>query len=169
MLVGQCATPVPVSPSRLIATSSRCTPWANQTSSPSQPSCSTYSAGEQPYRSRQNDSSSTVSARWVCSRTPCSRAIAAAERISSPVTENGEHGATAICSIASGDGSWCASIAATVPASAVSIDSTTESGGSPPSEAPRSIDPRVGWNRSPIRRAASIVAPSTSPPSRGNT
>ena len=37
-------------------------------------------------------SSSRVSARWVCSRTPLSRASSAALRIRSSLTENGEHG-----------------------------------------------------------------------------
>ena len=38
------------------------------------------------------------------------------------------------------------------------MSSTTLSGGSPPLLCPRSIDPRVGWNRSPTRAAASISA-----------
>ena len=50
--------------------SSKWIPWANQTSGPSQPRDATYSTGEQPNFSRQKSSSSTVSARWVCSRTP---------------------------------------------------------------------------------------------------
>jgi hypothetical protein len=36
----------------------------------------------------------SFSARWVCSDTPYSRASNAASRISSRLTENGEHGAT---------------------------------------------------------------------------
>ena len=38
------------------------------------------------------------------------------------------------------------------------MSSTTLSGGSPPLLWPRSIDPRVGWNRSPTRGAAAISA-----------
>ena len=49
------------------------------------------------------------------------------------------------------------------------MSSTTESGGSPPWLCPRSIEPRVGWNRSPTVRAASTSAPSRSPPPAGNT
>ena len=86
-----------------------------------------------------------------------SRASAAASRIRSSVTENGEHGATPIRSIEPGDGSWCSSRARSVPASAASVVSTTESGGSPPRLCPRSIDPRVGWNRRPTSRAAATV------------
>ena len=76
----------------------------------------------------------------------------------SPVTENGEQGATPIRSIESNDGSWWVSIAASVAARMASMSSTTLSGGSPPLLCPRSIDPRVGWNRSPTRAAASISA-----------
>ena len=72
-------------------------------------------------------------------------------------------------SIESGPGSWWVSIAAAVAARMVSMSSTTWSGGSPPSRRPRSIEPRVGMNRRPTRRAASISAPSTSPPSAGKT
>ena len=89
--------------------------------------------------------------------------------MSSGVTENGEHGATAIRNIDSGPGSWKRSIAASVAARMLSRSSTTESGGSPPWERPRSIDPRAGWKRTPIRPAASISAASGSPPSRGKT
>ena len=85
------------------------------------------------------------------------------------MTENGEHGATPIRSIEPGDGSWNRSIAACVAARIVSMSSTTSSGGSPPELAPRSMEPRVGWNRRPTSAADAIVAPSTSPPSRGNT
>ena len=90
---GQCATEVPVAAKRAISSSARCTQWASQTSGPSQSRSSRYSTGRTPKRSRQKASSSTVSARWVCRRTPRRRASAAASRISSPVTENGEQGA----------------------------------------------------------------------------
>jgi hypothetical protein len=89
--------------------------------------------------------------------------------MSRSVTENGEQGATPIRSIESGDGSCQRSIASAVAARAASVSSTIRSGGSPPSLSPRSIDPRHGWNRSPISRAASISAASTSPPSFGKT
>ena len=59
-----------------------------------------------PNVARQNSSSSRVSAEvGVHAARPRARASAAESRISSAVTENGEQGATAICSIASGDGS----------------------------------------------------------------
>jgi hypothetical protein len=105
----------------------------------------------------------------VCSRTPCRRASAAASVISFPVTENGEHGATATRSIESYAGSWNLVIAASVAASTVSRSSTTESGGRPPWLAPRSIEPRVGWNRRPTAAAEPISAASRSPPPAGNT
>ena len=75
----------------------RWTQCAHHTSPASQPSDSRYSTGEQPYSSRQYASSSTVSARCVWSTSPSRRASSADSRISSPVTENGEHGATATC------------------------------------------------------------------------
>ena len=87
----------------------------------------------------------------------------------SAVTENGEQGASAIRTIASKDGSCQSSTAAALAARMSSIDSTTESGGSPPLLCPRSIDPRAGWNRSPTSAAAPISAASRSPPPRGNT
>ena len=104
--LGQCATPVPVSPKRRTSCSSRCTQCASQTSSPSQPSRSRYSTGRQPNSSMQKRSSSSVSAMCVCSRTPRARASSADSRISSCVTLNGEHGASAIRTIASGEVSW---------------------------------------------------------------
>ena len=85
------------------------------------------------------------------------------------MTENGEQGAIPIRSIESGPGSWWASTAAAVAARMASRSSTTWSGGSPPRERPRSIDPRVGRNRRPISRAASISAPSRSPAPWGKT
>ena len=56
------------------------------------------STGRLPKLARQNCSSSMVSAMWVCIVTPRSRASVAVSLIRSLVTENGEHGATAICS-----------------------------------------------------------------------
>ncbi len=72
-----------------------------------------------------------VSARWVCSRTPLSRARTAASLSSVSVTENGEHGATPIRSIESGEASWNRSTASVVAARMVSRSSTTWSGGRP--------------------------------------
>ena len=65
-------------------------------------------------------------------------------RISSGVTENGEHGASAIRTMAPGAGSWKRSMAASLAARIASRSSTTSSGGSPPSDCPRSMDPRHG-------------------------
>ena len=166
---GQWATPVPVSPKRRTSRSSRCTQWASHTSSPSQPSSSRYSTGRTPNSSRQNASSSSVSAMWVCSRTPRSRAKAAVSAISSLVTLNGEHGARAMRTIASGDGSWNRSIASAQAVRIASRSSVTSSGGSPPCERPRSIEPRQGWKRAYSSLATSISTASRSPASRGKT
>ena len=165
--VGQCAAPVPVSPIRCASPGFRWTQCASQTSSPSQPSSSTYSSGRTPKRSMQNVSSSIVSARWVWSRTPRCRASSAVSAISSRLTLNGEVGASAIRTIAPGAGSWKRSIAAALAARIASRSSTRSSGGSPPSLAPRSIAPRHGWKRRPIARAASISTASRSPSPRG--
>ena len=51
----------------------------------------------------------------------------------------------------------------------MSWSSITESGGRPPADCPRFIEPRVGWKRIPIRRAARISASSRSPAPAGNT
>jgi hypothetical protein len=142
--LGQWATAVPVAASRFTAGSSRCTQCASQTSSPSQPSSSAYSVGVRPSACRQYASSSRVSARWVCIRTPSPRASSAASRMSLGLTENGEHGATATRTMAPGEGSWNLRIASCVAARAVSGSSTISSGGSPPADRPRSIEPRQG-------------------------
>ncbi len=73
------------------------------------------------------------------------------------VTENGEQGATTMRVIAPGEGSWWASITRRVSARIVSASSTTESGGRPPSDSPRLIDPREAWRRSPT--PAAVVHP----------
>lgn len=166
---GQWAAAIPPAAIAAIAGSSRCTVWANHTSGPTQPTDSMYSIGVLPKRSRQNSSSSSVSARWVCRRTPRSRASSALVRSRSPVTENGEHGATAMRHIESGPASWKRSMTSAVPARIASMPSTTESGGRPPELRPRSIEPRAGWNRSPTAAAASISAANTSPASAGTT
>ncbi|SKU87678.1 Uncharacterised protein [Mycobacteroides abscessus subsp. abscessus] len=71
--------------------------------------------------------------------------------------------------MAPGAGSCQRAMAASLASSAVSIDSTRPSGGRPPADLPKSIDPRVGSNRRPTCRAASISASSRSPASEGNT
>ena len=50
-----------------------------------------------------------------------------------------------------------------------SASSTSESGGRPPSDSPRSIDPREGTRRTPSSRAAVISASTRSPAPRGKT
>ena len=161
--LGQCATPVPVSPKRAISSAFRWTQCASQTSSPSQPRSSRYCTGRTPKRSTQKTSSSSVSARWVCRRTPRRRASCAVSAISSGVTEKGEHGASAMRTMAPGAGSWKRSMAASLAARIASRSSTTSSGGRPPSDCPRSMDPRHGWKRTPRPRAASISTSSRSP------
>ena len=91
----------------------------------------------------------------------------AVSAISSPVTLNGDVGASAIRTIAPGSGSWKRSIAPAQAARIASRSSTRSSGGRPPSLAPRSIAPRQGWKRSPIARAASISTARRSPSPRG--
>ena len=165
---GQWATEVPVAAKRAISCGERWTQWASHTSGPSQSRPSRYSTGRTPKRSRQKTSSSRVSARWVCRRTPWRRARAADSRISSPVTENGEHGATAMRSIAPGAGSCQRPMASSVATSTASRSSVTSSGGSPPWELPRSMEPRQGWKRRPRPAAASIAAASRALPPPGN-
>ncbi len=122
-----------------------------------------------PNSSWQNFSSSTVSLPWVCSRTPLRRASSAPCLSRSVETENGEQGATAICVMAPKEASWCASIVASVAASAPSRLSTAKSGGSPPSLSPRSMEPRARVRRTPVPRAARITAPDRSPHPCGYT
>ena len=119
-------------PSARVSASLRWTQCASQTSSPSQPKSSRYCSGRTPKRSRQKRSSSSVSARWVCSRTPRARASSAVSAISSSVTLNGEVGASAIRTRAPGAGSWWRSIATAQASRIASRSSTTSSGGSPP-------------------------------------
>ena len=97
------------------------------------------------------------------------RASSAVSAISSPVTEKGEQGASAMRVMASGAGSWKASMAASEAARIASRSSTISSGGRPPRERPRSIEPRQGWKRTPRSRAASISTARRSPAPRGKT
>ena len=95
--LGQCATPVPVSPKRRTS----CVVEVHAVGEPdvvAEPAellevldraHAEALAGRTPPRR-------CVSARWVCSRTPRRRASSAASVISSGVTENGEQGASAI-------------------------------------------------------------------------
>ena len=106
---------------------------------------------------------------WVCRRSPRRRASAADSFISSVVTLNGEQGATAIRSSEDGEGSWNRATASSVSDRIASRSWITESGGRPPSDWPRSIDPLHGWNRIPTSRADSISAARRSPAPAGNT
>ena len=106
----------------------------------------------------QYASSSSVSARWVWSGSPSRRASAADSSISRPVTENGEHGATASWTRAPGPGSCSSAASRSVSASTASSSSTSSSGGRPPSDSPRSIEPREATIRTPISRAACTSA-----------
>ena len=81
------------------------------------------------------------------------------------VTENGEQGATAICSRSPS----CEAATRSVSARISSIVSTIESGASPPWDAPMSIEPREATKRSPSSRAACTSASSMPLRPRGNT
>lgn len=122
-----------------------------------------------PNSSLQNCSSSTVSEPCVCNRTPSLRANSAPCRRSSVDTENGEHGATATWVIASKEASWCSRTVASVAARAPSRVSTAKSGGRPPSFSLRSMEPRASVKRTPISRAAPMMAPERSPEPFGKT
>ena len=113
----------------------------------------------------QNSSSSAVSARCVCSRRPRRRASAADSSISWRVTENGEHGATAICSRSPSASAATRSVSARIS----SIVSTSESGGRPPCDSPRSIEPREATKRRPSSRAACSSASRMPVRPRGKT
>ena len=70
--------------------------WASQTFESIQPSDSRKSIGRSLYFSRQYASSSSVSQRWVCMRTPHRFACAAVAFMRSVETENGAQGARPI-------------------------------------------------------------------------
>ena len=65
-----------------------------------------YARGRMPVASMVKRSSSRVSHRWVCRRTPSERPNLADSTSRSLVTENGEHGASTTCRIEKGAGSW---------------------------------------------------------------
>ena len=123
------------------------------------PTSSKCSMVRQPNASAANVSSSGSSARWVCSRTSSRSASSAVARISSGVTENGEHGASAMRTIAPHARSWCS---ADQPL-AVGEDLVVvlhDRVGREPAVLLRagSSSPRVGWKRMPSSRAARISA-----------
>ncbi len=126
-----------------------------------------YSSGRTPSRASMKFSSSFVSHRWVCRRTPYSRASTALSRRRSADTENGEHGASATRCIAPNDLSWYFSMTRAESAMISSTVCTTLSGGRPPSLTERSILPREAYMRTPISSDAANCAPSRSPRPQG--
>ena len=148
----------------------RCTVWASHTSSPSQPSRSRYSTG------RAAVPLAAVLLLVERLGEVCVQAYAQVERASvadsrsrSVVTENGEQGASATRTIAPGAGSWNRSTASWRGGEDLVDALDHRVGRQPAPDRPRSIEPRVGWKRSPIRPAASTVAASRSPPPCGKT
>ena len=79
------------------------TQCATQVRSVHHPVRSRYSIGRHPNVARLNSSSSAFSAKWVCRRTSSRSASSAVRTISSSVTLNGEHGASAMRVIAPND------------------------------------------------------------------
>ena len=117
-------------------------PRASRAARGTRPACSRRARGSTPPPRR--------SRRGACGgRGPSRRASVADSSISRPVTENGEQGATATCTRAPGPSSWNAAWSRSVSASTASSSSTSSSGGSPPSDTPRSIDPREATRRTP--------------------
>lgn len=99
--------------------------------------------GVRPNFSREKATSLSFSARWVCSDTPCARASTADSRISSRVTENGEHGASTTRSMEWRALSWYCWIRRRLSRRMASSSSTTASGGRPPLLRPRLMEPRA--------------------------
>ena len=121
-------------------------------------------------RARGSTPPPRASRRGACAAAGASRLASVADSsISRPVTENGEQGATAICTRAPGPSSCSAPASRSVSASTVSISSTSSSGGSPPSDTPRSIDPREATMRTPSSRAACTSASISPSRPRGKT
>ena len=100
LLDGQCAADTPAAPRRRISSAFGITQWATHVRSLAQPVRSRYSVGRQPKWATLYSSSSTFSAKCVWSRTSSRSASSAVRTISSSVTLNGEHGASAIRVIA---------------------------------------------------------------------
>ena len=80
-----------------------------------------------------------------------------------------EQGATAICTLAPGAVSCSERASRSVSARTASMSSTSSSGGRPPSEAPRSIEPREATMRTPSSRAACTSASIRPSRPRGKT
>lgn len=81
----------------------------------------------------------------------------------SAVTENGEHGASTICSIEPGAASWYCSITRTESFRIASSDSTQSSGGRPPFDWPSDMLPRETTNRMPSSAGAAIWSSTLQP------
>ena len=164
---GQWATPVPLRAKPAMPAASSLTQCAHQTSGPSQSTDSRYSAGVQPNCERVWATSSSFSARWVWSETPCAapklRASRADSRISSRLAVNGEHGARTIRRIENRPGSCQRSISRWLSARIAASFSTSRSGGNPPCASPTLIEPRAAWKRMPIAVAASMLSSSRQP------
>ena len=143
--------------------SSKWMPCATQTSGATQPMSSSTCERPRAEALQAVVSSSRVSARWVCSRSPSRRASAADSVISLGVTLNGLQGATVTTTRSPSCSRACT---ASVDARIASRSSTTESGGRPPWLCPRSIEPRAIWARIPMRARAAAMASNTesSPP-----
>ena len=156
LLHGQCVTQVPARASRAISAASKWMPCASQVRSVSQP---------QLFQVIQRPAAEFRQAERFLVRRFRQDACAAARRCARParrwrcisevVTLNGEHGASAICTIAPGDGSCQRAISRSLSARMVSSSCTTLSGGSPPSRCDRFMLPRVSTTRMPSRWAAS--------------
>ncbi len=168
--LGQCATPVPVSPRRAISVGRAVDAVREPHVVAEQAETLGVLHGSAAVLALAvRRSSSSVSARCVCSRTPALRARATDSRIRSGVTENGEHGrdrdpqhragrgvVEAVDRLLGGGQGLVGLLDEVVRWQAAR-------GG------PRSIDPRAGMEPHAHRRAASIVAANRSPPPRGKT
>jgi hypothetical protein len=71
-------------------------------------------------------------------------------------TEKGEQGPRTSRVIAPDAVSWYFSITLTLSLRIVCSSSTQSSGGNPPRDSPRDIEPRQAWKRTPISFAAAI-------------
>ena len=162
---GQCATAVPASRRR------RAMSGVGEMDAVRAPDVAVEPAelarGTRPAGSRRAPGSTPPprpSRRGACAASARAAARSSADcRIRPPVTENGEHGATTELR-----GSCAAR--RSVSARISSASSTSESGGSPPSDSPRSIEPRDGHEphaQLPRRRASRASIRSSTP--RGKT
>ena len=78
--------------------------------------------------------------------------------MSSRLTEKGEQGASAICSMEPEAGSWYRATSRSMSARMSASRSTTESGGRPPALWPTLMAPRVAVKRMPASRAPSMLS-----------